>query len=87
MGEHHFGAGWGRIKADVGERIDEVAVSHGAAFVWLKLPGEGHSYWFGCPCRGTAANAQRERDVWADLEAEGLAGPDGLLPVCFAERP
>lgn len=83
MGEHHFGVGKGRIDAAMGERIDEVAMSHGAAFVWLDLPGQGPSYWFGCPCRGEASNAQRERAVWADLEAEGLAGPEGLLPACF----
>ena len=83
MGEHPFGVGRGRIEPSVGERIDEVAQRNGAEFTWANIPGQGPSYWFACTNRGAPFDAQTERDVWAALEAEGLAGPDGLLPSCF----
>jgi hypothetical protein len=85
MGEHHFGMGRGRIKAGMGHRIGEVVGRHGAALVWANVLGDGPSYWFARPNRGDVDNAQTERAVWAALEAEGLAGPDGLLPCCFRD--
>ena len=87
MWEHLFGVGGGQILADAGQRIDRIARRLGATFAWANLSGQGPRYWFACPDRGEGSNAQCERDVWAALEAEGLAGPDGLLPHCFAERP
>ena len=87
MGERHFGVDKGRIEPSVGERIDRIADRLGAAFVWSNVPGQGRMYWFACANRGDHSNAQCERDVWAALEAEGLAGAEGLLPHCFAERP
>ena len=85
MGEHHFGTGTGRIEPSVGERIDEVARRSGARFIWANVPGQGPICWFACESQGFPLDGMTERDVWADLEAEGLAGPAGLLPCCFRD--
>lgn len=86
MSEHHFGVSKGRIRASVGHRIDRAAKRHGAEFIWANMP-DGPRAWFTCPNLGAPFDRQTERAVWAELEAEWLAGSDGLLPACFRDAP
>jgi hypothetical protein len=78
MTEYLFGAGNGRVKTRVADRIDRIARKHGARFVSCVLPGDGPRYWFAGPNRGDPFDQAMADAVWGELAAAGLADEKGL---------
>lgn len=71
MSEFFFGVGHKKLPAKTVKAARRIGADRGAEFVHVRMP-EGWRYWFAAPNMGHPFDDQRARDVYADLEAEGV---------------
>jgi hypothetical protein len=67
MSEFFFGLGRGRVSQHEAERCDRIARKHGAAFVAVRLPGDGPRYWFAGPNRGSGFDDRMAAAVMSEV--------------------
>jgi len=72
MSEYMFGVSTTRPSRKVAAKIDRIARDNECTWVEVSGPSTGYKSWFACRNMGHPYTTNRERDVYAALEAAGI---------------